>query len=87
MFKLFEIVEPQIKDEMNTAKGAVMYDGWTHNSIHYLGVFAVYMRTVAVFKNGFMSSESELALPLLAARSSASAMATPAFRVPQAHDC
>ncbi len=66
MFKLVEIVEAKIKDEMTLAKGAVMYDEWTHNSTHYIGVFAVYTRTLAVFKNGVISSESELAMPLLA---------------------
>lgn len=67
LFKLVEIVECKIKDEMMKQKGAVMYDGWTNNSTHYVGIFGVYMRNVAVHKNGVMHTEKELACPLLAA--------------------
>ncbi len=62
MFKVLEVVETKIKDEMTMAKGAVIYDGWTHISTHYVGEFAVYKHTVAVFKNGVMSTESELGI-------------------------
>ncbi len=49
MFTLVEILKAKINDEMTMAKGTVMYDGWTHNSTHYVRPFAVYMHTAAVF--------------------------------------
>ncbi len=50
---------------MKQQKGAIMYDGWTNNSIHCMGVFAVYMRKVAYVKNGVIFKEQELDCQLL----------------------
>ncbi len=44
-----------------------MYDGWTHDNTHYIGVFAVYMKKIRVFRNNEESFVEQLAIPLLSA--------------------
>ena len=44
IYKLVEIVETYIKDEMKDTRGAVMHDSWTNNSTHYLAIIAVYVK-------------------------------------------
>jgi hypothetical protein len=49
--KLVELVEHQIGPLMVEAKmGAVMYDGWSKNSIHYIDMMAIFMRSHVVKK-------------------------------------
>lgn len=43
MFTLVELIEDRITAEMKSTKGAIMYDGWTHGGMHYLGLFAIYV--------------------------------------------
>jgi hypothetical protein len=51
MYKVVETVEHAISDYMKDAKfGALMYDGWTKDSIHYIGYFATFMRGYAIRK-------------------------------------
>ena len=42
LLELVKIVEESIKEEMKSTKGYLIYDGWTWNGIHYLGVFLNY---------------------------------------------
>lgn len=60
LFNLVELVENKITAEMNTTKGAIMYDGWTHGGMHYLGLFAIYMK-----RNDSTPAEQIVAAPLL----------------------
>ena len=47
-YNLVEIVEDVIKKEMKEAGyGAIMHDGWTKSSTHYVGIFAQYNSTVS----------------------------------------
>ena len=46
MFKLEELVEAKIRTKKKATKGAIKYDGWTVNGTHYLGIMAVYMKSV-----------------------------------------
>ncbi len=68
MFTIVEIVESKIEADMEQTKGAVIYDGWTNNSTHFMGIFAVYMRKISIFRNSMVQYEKELACPLLSAR-------------------
>ena len=43
IFKLTELVETEIEDEMTKTKGVIIHDGWTNNGTHYLGPFASYI--------------------------------------------
>ncbi len=45
---------------MMQSKGAVMYDVWTSNTMHYVGVFAVYMSEVSVYRSKMLFVEKEL---------------------------
>ena len=42
IFQLVKLVESRIKDEIHDTKGAILYDGWTCNSTHYIGLYASY---------------------------------------------
>eukprot|EP00171_Calliarthron_tuberculosum_P002904 IDg2904t1 len=51
MFSLFEIVENRISAEMRVTKGAILHDGWTDSGVHYIGLFAVYVRKIRFGSN------------------------------------
>ena len=40
MFKLVELVESKIADEMAGSKGALLFDGWSSGRVHYVGIYA-----------------------------------------------
>ncbi len=65
MLKLVKLAGTRIKDEMKRTKGAIMSDGWTANGTHFIGVFAVYMRTVQVLVQGVVREKQDLSLPLI----------------------
>jgi hypothetical protein len=53
MFTLVELVEQEIDKEMAAAGcGATMHDAWTKFSVHYMAMFATYMRKVKVVESG-----------------------------------
>lgn len=68
MMKLVQIAEGKIRDELKSTKGAIMYDGWTENGVHYVGIYVVYNRTFGLYRNGVLETESELAITLLSVR-------------------
>lgn len=39
IFKRIEIFEKKITHHLKGTKGALMYDGWTHNYTHFVGLF------------------------------------------------
>jgi hypothetical protein len=52
MHKLVELAETQIGDYMQRAQaGALMYDGWSKDSMHYIGVISTFMRDCTVRKD------------------------------------
>lgn len=65
MYKLVEVIERSIAEEMKKCTGALMYDGWTDRSgTHFVGTFGVYMRQVV--NQGSVGQEfSEVCSPLL----------------------
>ncbi len=67
ILNLVRIVEKRISEDLENSKGSIMYDGWTHDNTHYLGVFAVYMKKIRVFRNNEESFVEQLAIPLLSA--------------------
>lgn len=79
MFKLTELVEKRVGEEMVQYKGAVIHDGWTSNSTHYLGVFVSYMKKVAVLQDGEEHFKEELTMPLISL--------SPMSKVEMADDC
>ena len=52
LLKVVEIVEEKIREELRKSKSALMYDGWTRNSTHYVGLFALYNRVHTVYNHG-----------------------------------
>eukprot|EP00171_Calliarthron_tuberculosum_P005814 IDg5814t1 len=74
--KLVEIVEEKIRDEMKKTKGAIMYDGWTDNGVHYVGIYVVYNRSFEVYGDGVLETETELAITLLSVSPMAAACDT-----------
>eukprot|EP00171_Calliarthron_tuberculosum_P002661 IDg2661t1 len=46
IFKLVEMVERYITEELSNTRGAIIYDGWTVNGMHYVGLFTSYIRAV-----------------------------------------
>lgn len=65
LFKVVEFVELAIGKEMKEMKGAILYDGWTSNAMHYFGLFAVYCRKIDVIENGQANGMSVVCCPLL----------------------
>lgn len=51
LFELVKLVEDRIKLEMRGTMGALMFDGWTRSSMHYVGVYASYTKTCTVREN------------------------------------
>ncbi len=41
MLEFLAIVETKITKEMKTRKGAIMYDGWSHEGPYLVGIFVV----------------------------------------------
>lgn len=58
LFKLSELVKAKIKEELQDTQGAIMYDGWTNNSTHYLALYGLYNRTVTLLLEPQASSRS-----------------------------
>ena len=65
VFALHEIVETQIRKEMQGTHGALIHDGWTKNGTFYFGVIASYMKSLTRLSYRKVKTELELALPLL----------------------
>ena len=49
---LTELVENEISKLLSQIKCAVMYDGWTRNGKHYVGIFGSFMKKVSVMVCG-----------------------------------
>ena len=45
ILELVKLVEQRVKDELVRTVGAVIYDGWTCNNMHFTGVIASYCTT------------------------------------------
>ena len=53
ILKLTPIVEEKIQEELkNAGRGAIMHDGWTLSGVHYIGLFACYMRNIKSYVEG-----------------------------------
>ena len=58
MFKLVELVEKRIAEELVSTIGAIMYDGWSSCSTHYVAAYALYMSSTSVVVNGTVQKSS-----------------------------
>ena len=54
IFKLVKLVEENVTNEKKTTKGSLMFDGWSECGIHYIDVFAVYMKCSKEVENGII---------------------------------
>lgn len=63
--KLTMLVERRIARLMNQTQGSILHDGWSHNGMHYFGVFASFMRKVPIVRNGVECDVEELCLVLI----------------------
>jgi len=52
IFHLVEMVEAKISKEIENTKGLILYDGWTSNNTHFVGVFLSYCRKIPIRVNG-----------------------------------
>lgn len=51
MYKMVELIEKDIGSQMKRSEvGSLMYDGWTKDSMHFVGVIATFMRDYPVRK-------------------------------------
>lgn len=66
IFKLVELVEKEVGAEMRKTKGAILYDGWSANSMHFTGVIASYCTDVDVREKNTPRTVSLPRLTLLA---------------------
>lgn len=63
---LVKLVQIRISEEMKSSKiGAIMHDGWTRNGVHYVGVFACYVRLIDVSIKGRKVESEEVVTTLL----------------------
>jgi len=46
------LVEAKISKEIENTKGAILYDGWTSNNTHFVGVFLSSFRNIPIRVNG-----------------------------------
>jgi len=65
MFLVVKFVEEIIADEMKDTRGSILYDGWTNSGVHYLGIFACYMKDSKSIENGISINRPVLCMPLL----------------------
>lgn len=51
ILKLTELVEQRISRELKAAHvGTILHDGWSYGGVHYIGLFASYIRQVGICK-------------------------------------
>ena len=65
IFNLVEIVESKIAQEMQNTIGAIPFDGWTVNLVHYTGVYASFCRRVTVRQKKALKTVHEPVLRML----------------------
>jgi hypothetical protein len=65
MLQLTELVERKISSGMGD-RGALMFDGWSVNNMHYVAVYGCYMRKHKVLLRGRVTYMEEVAVDLLA---------------------
>lgn len=65
IFKLVELVELAIRNEMKNTRGAVMSNAWTKIGSYLLGISALFMRKVTRSVDGEQVHDEELSTPLL----------------------
>ena len=58
ILKLVECVEDQIAEEIKKTKGAIIYDGWTHHGMHFVGMFLSYCKKINYLDSGKMINET-----------------------------
>lgn len=63
--KLAWLVEQRVAFLMKGTKEAILHDGWSLNSVHYLSVFASFMSSVKVMRSGVLRTEEEWCMPYL----------------------
>ena len=60
MQKLCVIAEDKIKNDLKmTGSGSIMYDAWSNAGVHYVGLFAYYMKKVQIINKGKEDSQEE----------------------------
>ena len=65
LLKLVEIVEEKIRLELKNTRGAIMYDGWTYNGTHYLGIIAIYNKKVQILRDHAWIENEAVVMPLI----------------------
>lgn len=58
LYALVRIIEDEISEEMKLTRGAILHDGGTFSGMHYIGLFASYVRKIS-------PSQTEVVSPLL----------------------
>jgi hypothetical protein len=66
LFAMVELVEKAVAKEMREAGcGALMHDAWTKVDVHYIGIFACYMRNINIVVDNQKVSKKEATSALL----------------------
>lgn len=76
MFQLVELLEHKITEGVSGARGALMFDGWTHKSMRYIELYLVYCTPVTYCEASSTKSKLEphdtlIAVPPMANKSGA----------------
>lgn len=66
IFKLVELVEKEVAAEMRTTKGAILYDVWSANSMHFTSVIESYCTKLNTRENNALYTVPVPLLSLLA---------------------
>ena len=52
LYKLVELVESNICYQMKKARrGTILHDGWIKNGVHYVAIYACFMKEVLEYRN------------------------------------
>ncbi len=65
ILKLVLLVEKRIAKELSSTIGAVMYDGWTANTTHFVSIFAFYCKNIPTQTRSGIVLEPSLQMTLL----------------------
>lgn len=66
ILQLVEHVEMRISEELAGTQGAIVYEGWSYNSVHYIGEFGFYTTNIYVRKGSTKRTQKVVRKTLIA---------------------
>ncbi len=59
IFQLVQLVEKRITAELQGTRGALLYESWSYNCVHYVATIASYCVEVKIREGSISSTENE----------------------------